>query len=122
MPQVIPTSTELSDYTQVTTLDGRSYILRFLFNQREDRWYLNLSDADGVSIVDGIKIVVGFFLLRRVTDARRPPGRLIAKDLTARDADDIAAGDKILELDPGLTDLGARVKLLYLEESELAAL
>lgn len=122
MSQVIPTSTDLTDYSQVTTLDGRDYILRFLHNQRENRWYLNLSDQDGISIVDGIKIVVGISLLRKVTDVRRPPGLLFARDLTARDVVDFDAGDQTLEEDPKLTDLGARVTLFYFTAAEIVAL
>lgn len=119
MAQLIPTSTELADYRQVTNLDGRDYVLRFLYNTREDRWYLYLYDQDESPIVGGIKIVAEIDLLQRVTDPRRPPGILIARDLTASDD-----APKIESEDPGLNDLGqdGRVKLLYFTESEAAAL
>ena len=119
MPETINTSTELSDYQQITSLDGSDFILRFLFNQREAKWYLDIADKDGVAIVNGIKIVVGISLLRKVTDARRPPGLLTAMDTTVRDIEDFAAGDQSLQIDPGLNDLGAGVILIYYPRAEL---
>ena len=116
MAQIIPTSTELSDYRQVTSLDGRDYVLRFLYNTREDRWYLTISDQDEDPIVSGIKVVAEIDLLKRVTDERRPPGILVARDLSAPDPS--ATVPKILSEDPGLTDLGGRVTLLYFTEAE----
>lgn len=120
MSQILDTSTDLSDYRQVTTLDGVDFVLRFLFNEREGKWYLSLADADDVSIVHGVKIVPLISLLRKVTDARRPAGLLMARDLTGPDVD-FAAGQKVLDLDPGLTDLGAggRVRLFYFTADEL---
>lgn len=110
--QIIPTSIDLVNYVQTTALDGRDYIFRFLYNQREDRWYLNLSDENGDPIVDGIKVVVATSLLKRVTDSRRPPGILMARDLTAVEPD-LAGGEQIAEEDPGQNDLGGRVLLFY---------
>lgn len=118
MSQIIDTSIELNDYRQVTTLDGRDYVLRFLFNEREDKWYLSVADESDVSIVHGIKIVPLVSLLRKVTDARRPPGVLMARDMTGADVD-FSAGEKIVDLDPGLNDLGGRVLLFYFAEDEL---
>ena len=120
MSLTIPTSTERSDYVQTTTLDGRDYIFRFLFNQREGKWYMRLADQDDVPIVEGVKLVADYNLLKRIVDARRPPGYMIAKDTTALDVD-VAAGEKITALDPGLPDLGGRVLLLYFTEAEVAA-
>jgi hypothetical protein len=117
MPEILDTSIELSDYRQVTTLDGRDYTLRFLFNQREGKWYMSLSDESDDSIVHGVKIVPLISLLRKVTDARRPPGVLMARDTTAADID-FGAGEKVADLDPGLNDLGARVLLFYFPEDE----
>lgn len=114
----IPTSTAFTDYRQTTTLEGRDYILRFLWNQREGSWFFSLFDADEDPIVEGVKVVVGFSLLRLVTDERRPPGVLLAVDTTAP-VPDRAAGEKVLALDPGIDELGERVLLLYFPTDEL---
>lgn len=116
MSQVVPTSIELSDYRQVTSLDGRDYVLRFIHNAREDRWYVQISDQDGDPIVS-TKVVAEIDLLQRVTDPRRPPGKLVARDLSATDPSDTQP--KILSEDPGLRDLGGRVTLLYFTAAEV---
>lgn len=118
MSQLIPTSTVLTDYRQTTTLDGRDYILRFLFNQREGLWFFSMFDEEEDPIVEGLKVVVEHSLLRLITDPRKPPGLLVASDDTAREPEE---GQKILALDPGLGELGERVVLLYFTEAELAA-
>ncbi len=121
MSEIVDTSIELPNYRQVTTLDGQDYVLRFLFNQREGKWYLSVSDQSDLPIVYGVKIVPLISLLRKVRDPRKPPGLLMARDLTAAEAD-FSAGEKIADLDPGLNELGARVKLFYFVADELVPL
>lgn len=113
----IPTSTELADYTQRTAMDGRDYILRFVFNQRLGRWFMDLSDQDGVSIAAGLRLVTNFPIIRHLTDERRPPGELYVIDLSG-------GGETTDELvtiarDAGLTELGARFELVYFDAEEL---
>lgn len=105
----IPTSTTQAHYRQATALDGEDYVLRFQWNARAGGWFLELADADGVPIVSGVRIVADFPLLRRVTDPRRPPGELIAADLSGQ------------ALDPGFAELGERVVLTYLDAEEVGA-
>ena len=107
---IIPTSTdpEVARYTQSVALDGRDYELGLRWNQREKRWYFSLADQDGTPIVSGRKVVADWDLLRGITTPRRPPGLLTARDT-------LGEGKA-----PGLTDLGARVKLVYLDLEELA--
>ncbi len=117
----IPTSTTLSDYRQTTSLDGRDYIFRFLFNQREGTWFFSLADEEDAPIVEGVKVIVQLPLLRLVTDARRPPGILLALDTQAPETD-FSAAQKTTARDPGLFELGERVLLLYFTEAELVTL
>jgi len=114
----IPTSQRFTDYRQTTTLEGRDFILRFLWNQREGTWFFSLFDSQEDPIVEGVKVVVGFPLLRLVTDDRKPPGVLLAVDTTAP-VPDRAEGEKVLALDPGIDELGERVLLLYFPTDEL---
>ncbi len=90
-------------FVQNTALDGTSFSLIFDWNAREGAWYLTLSDADGVVIAAGRKLVADWFPLRNVIDVRRPPGLLMVQDTTG-------AGR-----DPGRYELGSRVKLIYFE-------
>lgn len=105
----IPTSAELPSYVQRVTLEGREYVLAFDWNEREGRWFLDLLDNEETPLAVGLKVVVGFPLLRRrKTDPRLPPG-----DFIAIDSSDTGR-------DPGFGELGGRVALCYLEAAELA--
>jgi hypothetical protein len=117
MAEVIPTTGDLAAYRQTTTLDGRSYVLRFLHNPRLDRWSISIADEADVPIVQGRAVVTETDLLTGVVDPRRPPGILIARDLTAPDD-----APKIASIDPGFGELGTRVVLMYIpiEEAEAA--
>lgn len=97
----------LSDWTQRTLLDGREYVLRFVWNTREERWYMTISDQDEVVIAAGIKVVADWPLNRLLTSDAAPPGRLIAVDTSG-------SGEA-----PGLTDLGQRVLLAYVEAADI---
>lgn len=119
MSEVLNNAIDLNDYTQVTTLDGKDYLLRFMFNDREGKWYMHLHDEDDVPIVQGVKVVPGISLLRKVVDSRRPAGVLIARDLTVREVTAFGGGEQVLEEDPGLTDLGENVRIYYFPEDEL---
>lgn len=121
MSQSVPTSTTLSDYFQTTSLDGRDYVFRFLYNEREGSWFFSLFDQDGDPIVQSIKVIVQLPLLRLVTDERKPPGVLLALDTQAPETD-FSSSTKSLALDPGLFELGERVVLLYFPEAEVESL
>lgn len=104
----IPTSTELPSYVQRLTLEGREYVLAFDWNEREGRWFFDLLDSEEEPLAAGLKVVVGFPLLRRrKTDPRLPPGDFFAIDNSGTGRD------------PGFEELGARVVLCYLEAAEL---
>lgn len=115
---IVPASTELLDYEQTTTLDGRDYRVQVTYNQRADRWYLSLSDQDGAPIAMGLKIVAEVSLLRRISDARRPPGYLMCRDLQANEPD-FVGGEKSSARDPGRVDLGLRHQIVYFTLAEV---
>lgn len=102
----IPLSTDQL-FSQVTTLSGTDYIFTFAWNEREDAWYMDLADQDGVAIQLSRKVTVDFPLITRCKDPRRPLGMLIAVDSSG-------AG-----LDPTLEDFGQRVQLVYFEPEEV---
>jgi hypothetical protein len=102
---IVPTpdgSTPFAD--QRTALDGREYVLAFAWNGREGSWYLSISDESGEPI-STVKILPNTPLFRRVKDARKPPGFLVA-----------LSGD---DTPPTLADLGTRVVLYYYDAAEL---
>lgn len=101
-PIEIPVALDTPLYTQRTTLDGREYQLRFDYNGREDRWYLDILTVDGQKLVTGIKLIGNWPLLRRFTDPRLPPGNLVAVDFSPLEGEP-----------PGFAELGRRVLLTY---------
>ena len=106
--EIIPTTSDPSLYVQRTALSGVDYVLRFFAVGRECKWYFDLSDADEVPILQGAKVVIGWPLLRLVTDTRRPPGEIYAIDLPA-------SGQVITSpRDPNLDDMNGRVKIAYI--------
>lgn len=91
------------DYTQSTIIDGREYLLRFFWNQRNGTWYMDLRDQDESPIVTGLPLVLGASLVKYVTDSRLFNGALIAIDLTG------------LHAQPNIDELGDRVRLYFIE-------
>ncbi len=74
----VPTS-DTPFYSQRTTLEGREFLLQFIYNQRENVYYLTIRQTDNTVIKAGIKVVTNWPLLRRYKyDARLPPGELYA--------------------------------------------
>lgn len=76
-PLAIPTTPGEPHYTQRTRLDGKDYNLEFLWNVREARWYLSLSDDAGTLILAGLKLMTNVGLLAAYhADPNVPPGEL----------------------------------------------
>lgn len=81
--QTIPTTPGDPFYSQTTRLDGRDYVLHFAWNQREERWYLSIHDEEDAPIVQGLKLIANWPLLRYYhSDSRVPPGEIIVVDAT----------------------------------------
>lgn len=104
-----------SAFEQRTALDGQDYIFRFWHNQREDRWYMDLFDAERSPIATGRKLVSNTNLIDCISDDRVPPGVIVAFDRHSYgDAPRPA-------ITAGLLDLGERVLLLYFDADEIGA-
>lgn len=115
MPLIIRTVSTADDaYTsQRTRLDGRDYLLRFAYNEREERWYLSLYDEDELPVLQGLKLVANHPLLKAYrSNPDVPPGELVVADLTGDNSP------------PTLDELGEgrRCELLYITAAELAEL
>lgn len=106
MSLTIPLRPDLTDYELTTALDGATYTLRLRWSEREGSWYLDVSSETGDAIALGIKVTLYQELGRRRTASAMPPGALIAVDTSRQD------------VEPGVSDLGDRVQLIYVPESE----
>lgn len=105
----VPLALDTPLYTMRIALDGRDYVLRFDWNGRQTFWYVGIYLAEDASlVVTGIKLVVNRPLLQRESSSNRPPGDFIAFDPSSN-------------VEPGFTDLGRRVQLLYVSAETAAA-
>lgn len=82
-------------------LDDVIYTLLFQWNHRGQSWFLSISKLDGTPVVSGVRVVADTPLLRYCSHPDKPKGELVALDTSG-------AGQ-----DPGLTDFGSRVLLMY---------
>ncbi len=94
---------------QQAVLDGATYTLIILWNERYQAWYLQVFDAEGVTpLRNGIKLVADYQLVKW-TVSRTPTGFFYCIDT----ATPVGRGE-----DPGFDDLGTRHQLHYFPLSD----
>lgn len=67
----IPVS-NLGSYTEIITIDGVAYTIKFDWNSREKSWYLSIFTIGGVALVRGLKVLPGVNMTARFKDTRLP--------------------------------------------------
>lgn len=82
-------------------LDGTLYTFDFNWNPRGQWWTLNLYDAGGDPVMQGIRCVVDYSLLAHCSAENAPEGQLRLIDTADT------------KTDPKFNDLGSRVVLTY---------
>lgn len=104
----IPFST-LPAFTQTVNLDGTVYRLSFAWNYRAGYWSTSILDAAGTPLLQGVRLVLGLYLLRQYATPGLPPGDLLAVDPSGTISE------------PAFDDLSSgRVTLTYLTAADLA--
>ncbi len=107
---VISTLVDQADYTLRTRLDGKEYNFHLLWNEREERWYLDIADESGNTVCAGIKLVTNWPLLRYYqSNPAVPPGDLYVID---------ESPDGTPPAVDGLGD-GQRCSLVYITATDL---
>lgn len=107
MSVVIPLSSDTDHFSFTVELDGTTYGFEWLWSYRDSAWYFSIDDANGNRLLSHRKAVVSFPLLSRFQIAALPKGTLMLQDTSRQLAD------------PGLTDLGNRVLLVYFSPGEM---
>lgn len=107
MAYTLPLRSDLTHYDMQLTLDGVAYTFEFRWNTRAGAWFMDIQTDEGEHIVSSIKVVIDLPLGARSRDARKPAGALFAVDTSGKG------------LDPGVSDLGERVQLVYFTKAEL---
>jgi hypothetical protein len=105
----IPLPKGVPSFSQRVMLEQLEYIFDLHWNQRAERWYLQLYDSTG-ELITARKVIANWPLLLGVVHESRPPGELVATDTQQ------------LTTPIGLYDLGDRILLSYLEAADLAEL
>lgn len=101
-PTSIPT-TEDPFFTLTASLDGRDFVLEFVYMQRSDLYLLHLSSSDGTRLRSGVRLVPSIDLLGGTRQPEWPQGVLL---VLASGPDD--SPPRLGELAPG-----ARCSLIY---------
>ncbi len=108
----IPLDATSPEYEQVTSLDGKPYVLGLSWSDRSDSWYLNVflqrDNQTADPIVLGMRLSIGYPVLAGVNTDGRPPGELFAVDVSGG-----------FGSDPTRYDLGTRVRLVYYDAAEM---
>lgn len=106
---IIPTRSDISNYTQQVTILGTLFTFGFKFNTREEVWTMDILEEDEITpILMGVKLVGDWKLTERFAVPRLPAGFFFTVDETGT------------QKKPGRDDLGGDVKLFFVETSELA--
>lgn len=103
----IPLRSDLPAFSLQASLEDVTYTLRLRWNTRTEAWFVDILDAQGeTQYLTGVRLVVNFPLAAYNT-GRQPPGSFVAVDTSGT------------QTDPGVDDLGDRVRLLYFTAAEL---
>ena len=108
--QPVPTPTDGYPHQSAQAqLGDNFYSVVWHWNGREGAWYFSLADVDSLPIVSGVRVALNIDLLSGVSGDRRPDGAIVVVDPAGRTQE------------PGLTDLGSRVKVVYIPREELSS-
>jgi len=105
--ETIPVRYDLDFYEMTVALGEVDFRLTFAYNTRGVRWHMDIAQADGTALLDGIPIVVDTPLLLRFTNVNLPAGYLIATDTTGEG------------IEPEKDDFGDRVQLVFIPSADL---
>jgi PKD repeat protein len=83
---------DLPSFVQEVTLDDRTYILTFTWNEAGSAWLMDMAAETEERLVSGIKLVLGYPLIRGLVDSRLPTGVFMIIDASGR-FDEIAYAD-----------------------------
>lgn len=99
----LPVRSDFQAYGFDVDLEGTPFRLDFQFNERLEKWIMGISDTVGNEIILGLILQVDRFLTKNIVREGEPPGQFLLIDETGQ------------QRDPGRSDLGNDIKLLYIE-------
>lgn len=96
----LPNDTTARNYRFRVELSGVVFSLRFYFNRRSARWFVDIRDNNEVLLRAGLKLVADFPILSGWVEQIRPAGELMVINQAS-------------DTDPGADDLGIRSLVAY---------
>lgn len=75
--QIIPWSTE-PNFEMTIAINNRNYVFSSYYNIRDESWYVDIANNDGVKLLEGKRVVLYSNLLRGVVDELSSEGVLMA--------------------------------------------
>ena len=102
----IPTRSDIESYSFTIDLEQVTYGFAFHYNARMGVWLFDISSADGTILYSGIPIYVNQIPLARFVNPLLPHGNILFIDTSGA------------ELNPGESDLGTRVLMIYVDSTE----
>lgn len=100
---VMPVRADIPAYTFQIDLEGVLYTFTIRYNERMDRWLMDIADENENDLLVGTPILTHFNLIERFKSAALPPGGFFALDESGN------------QKQPGRDDLGNDIKLFYVE-------
>jgi len=101
----MPVNSDNPFYTFTVELENVTYGFNISYNQRADRWFMDILDNEENVLLAGIPLLTGRDLIGRFKNPSLPPGWLVVMDTTGNDNS------------PGRNDLGVTCPLLYMEST-----
>ena len=105
----MPVRSDLPAYKFQLDLEQILYTFTFRYNERMDRWIMDIADENEDDLLLGTVVLTEWPLIQRFKDDRLPPGEFMAID---------ESGEFKY---PGREELGNDVKLFYIESGDLPA-
>lgn len=99
--QIIPVDSDNASFKFRTDLEDIAYVLRLDWNERSERWHLDIFDADETPLKVGLPLNINSDIIGRFADTRLPPGLIMLYDTSGQNEE------------AGRDDLGDRCMLLY---------
>ena len=100
----IPVAPSVADQKFKVVLEEETFSLRCRWNASAAQWMLYVGDTLG-DIIVAMPMVLGIPFLAQRKSTRLPKGELVCIDTSSQDEE------------AGLADLGARVKLIYIDST-----
>lgn len=80
----IPINTSLPNQKLKITLSGSIYELEIIYNTRMQRWTMNINDAAGNQLLQGVVLLIDRDLTGQYLQLSIPPGLFICSDDTGK--------------------------------------